>query len=90
MSAPDPILGARGTPLIMTETTKKKALVVTHRADGQGGNSADLTRHLNEGWRLVSTTAMGGVGGYNGPAQFAALVVLEREENKTVGGFTSQ
>ncbi len=68
-------------------TTKKKALVVTHRADGDGSNADELTRHLNEGWRLVSTTAMGGVGGYNGPAQFAALVILEREETKTVGGF---
>ncbi|OZC02033.1 hypothetical protein [Rubricoccus marinus] len=71
-------------------TTKKKALVVTCQADGQNGNVADLTRHLNEGWRLVSTTAMGGVGGYDGPVQFAALVILEREEQKTVGGFTGQ
>ena len=74
----------------MSETTKKKALVVTHRADGQGGNAPELARLLNDGWRLVSTSAMGGVGGYDGPAQFAALVVLEREEKKTVGGFTGQ
>ena len=70
-------------------TTKKKALVVTCQPNGQGGNVADLTRHLNEGWRLVSSTSMGGVGGYDGPVQFAALVVLEREEKKTVGGFTA-
>lgn len=72
----------------MPETTKKKALVVTQRGDGQGGTVDDLTRHLNDGWRIMSTTAMGGVGGYNGPVQFAALVILEREEKKTVGGFT--
>ena len=74
----------------MTDSdTKKKALVVHFRPDGQGGSVADLTRHLNDGWRIVSTSAMGGVGSYDGPAQFAALVVLEREEKKTVGGFTA-
>ncbi|HIG74827.1 MAG TPA: hypothetical protein EYQ24_09720 [Bacteroidetes bacterium] len=69
--------------------TKKKALVVLHRPDGQGSTVSELTRHLNDGWRIVSTSAMGGVGMYDGPAQFAALVVLEREEKKTVGGFTA-
>ena len=72
----------------MPETTKKKALAVVCQPGSGGGNVAELTRHLNEGWRIVSTSAMGGVGGYDGPVQFAALVVLEREEKKTVGGFT--
>ncbi|MEM1055478.1 MAG: hypothetical protein AAGI52_08115 [Bacteroidota bacterium] len=69
--------------------TKKKALVVHYRPDGQEGTVSELTRHLNDGWRIVQTSAMGGVGRYDGPAQFAALVVLEREEKKTVGGFTA-
>ena len=46
-----------------------------------------LTDLLNDGWRLVTTTAMGGTGGATAPAQFAALVVLEREETKSVAGF---
>ena len=48
-----------------------------------------LTAHLNDDWRIVSSTAMGGTGGATAPAQFAALVVLEREETKTVGGFSA-
>jgi hypothetical protein len=74
----------------MPETTKKKALVVTCQPNGQGGNVSELTHLLNDGWRMMSSTAMGGVGGYDGPVQFAALVILEREEKKTVGGFTGQ
>ena len=66
---------------------KKKALVVTHTPGGDGQSVNELTRLLNSGWRLSSTSAMGGVGGYDGPVRFASLVVLEREDSKTVGGF---
>lgn len=68
---------------------ERKALVV-HFAPGHPAESVDaLTEHLNDDWRLVSTTAMGGTGGAAGTAQFAALVVLEREDKKTVGGFSA-
>ena len=67
--------------------TQRKALVV-HHAPGHDSASVDaLTDHLNDGWRLVSTAAMGGTGGAAGQAQFACLVVIEREDKKTVGGF---
>ena len=66
---------------------ERKALVV-HYAPGHEPESVQaLTDHLNDGWRLVSTSAMGGTGGAAAPAQFACLVVLEREDNKTVSGF---
>jgi hypothetical protein len=69
--------------------TEHKALVV-HYAPGHPAESVDaLTELLNGGWRLVSTAAMGGTGGATAPAQFAALVVLEREEKRTVGGFSA-
>ena len=68
-------------------TTERKALVV-HYAPGHPAESVDdLTAHLNDDWRIVSTAAMGGTGGATAPAQFACLVVLEREDKKTVGGF---
>lgn len=68
---------------------ERKALVV-HYAPGHPAETLDaLTEHLNDDWRIVSATAMGGTGGATAPAQFAALVVLEREETKTVGGFSA-
>lgn len=68
---------------------ERKALVV-HYAPGRPAETVDaLTDHLNDDWRILSTTAMGGTGGATAPPQFAALVVLEREETKTVGGFAS-
>lgn len=69
--------------------SERKALIV-HYAPGHPAESVDaLTEHLNDDWRLVSTTAMGGTGGATAPAQFACLVVLERDEKKTVGGFSA-
>ena len=68
---------------------ERKALVV-HYAPGHPAESVDaLNEHLNDDWRIVSATAMGGTGGATAPAQFAALVILEREETKTVGGFSA-
>lgn len=68
---------------------ERKALVV-HYAPGHPAESVDaLTQHLNDDWRIISSTAMGGTGGATHPPQFAALVVLEREETKTVGGFAA-
>ena len=69
--------------------TRKKVLVVTHTPGGDAQSVNTLTEHLNDGWRLMSSTAMGGVGGYDGPVRFAALVVLERDDTTTVGGFSS-
>lgn len=67
---------------------ERKALVVT-ATPGEDAPSVDaLTDLLNDDWRLVSTTAMGGAGG-DGPAQFAALVVVEREEKKAPAGFSA-
>ena len=69
--------------------SERKALVV-HYTPGHPTETVDaLTEHLNDDWRVVSTTAMGGTGGATSPAQFAALVVLERDEKKTVGGFSA-
>lgn len=68
---------------------ERKALVV-HYAPGHPPESVDeLTALLNDDWRIVSSTAMGGTGGATAPAQFAALVVLERDDKKTVGGFSA-
>ena len=70
-------------------STDRKALVV-HYAPGHDLESVDaLTALLNDGWRIVSTAAMGGTGGATAPAQFACLVVVEREDKKTVGGFSA-
>ncbi len=67
---------------------ERKALVV-HYAPGHPPESVDeLTDLLNDEWRILSTSAMGGTGGATAPAQFAALVVLERDQKKTVGGFS--
>ena len=67
---------------------KEHKTVVVHCAPGHPSESADeLTEFLDDGWRLVSTPAMGGTGGATAPPQFAALVILEREEKRTVGGF---
>lgn len=67
---------------------KEHKTVVVHFAPGHPSESADeLTGLLDDGWRLVSTAAMGGTGGATAPPQFAALVILEREEKRTVGGF---
>ena len=46
---------------------------------------AELTALLNDGWRLDSVSPLGGAG--NGRLGFAALVILHREDEKTVGGF---
>ena len=47
----------------------------------------ELTTLLNDDWRVMSVAPLGGAG--NGRLGFASLVVLEREEQKTVGGFTA-
>ncbi len=67
---------------------KQHKTLVVHYAPGHPSESAEtLTEHLNDGWRVASMSAMGGAGGATAPPQFAALVVLERDEQKTVGGF---
>ena len=76
---------------------KEHKTLVVHAAPGDpalgqpvASESADaLTALLDDGWRLVSTTAMGGAGGATSPPLFAALVILEREEKRTVGGFSA-
>ncbi len=72
-----------------------RALVV-HYAPGHPSETltneslTELTALLDDGWRLVSTTAMGGAGGATSPVQFAALVILRRDAEKTVSGFLGQ
>ena len=63
-----------------------KALVVHYSPDSVSPSLDELNTLLNDGWRLMSATAMGGAGTASS-SQFAALVILEREEQKTVGGF---
>ena len=61
---------------------------IVHVTPGESSDSvAALTQKLNDGWRLVTSAPMGGAGGANEPAQFASMVILEREDKKTVGGF---
>ena len=70
---------------------KEHKVLVVHYAPGHPSEAVDaLTQHLNDDWRIVSTSAMGGAGGATAPVQFAALVVLQREEKKTVGGFAAR
>ncbi|MEM0961353.1 MAG: hypothetical protein AAGK21_02275 [Bacteroidota bacterium] len=71
-------------------STERKALVVHYAPGHESDTVTALSDHLNDDWRIMSTTAMGGTGGATAPAQFACLVILEREEKKTVGGFSSQ
>lgn len=71
---------------------ERKALIVHHHVDGDAEASvAALNAHLADEWTIVSVSAMGGAGtgpGTPGPEfHFAALVILEREEKRTVGGF---
>ena len=65
---------------------ERKALVVLYSSDGESASLNELNTLLNDDWRLMSTSAMGGAGTASS-SQFAALVILEREEKKTVGGF---
>lgn len=67
---------------------ERKALVVHYTPDANSSSLTELNEMLNDDWRLMSTTAMGGSGTASS-SQFAALVILEREEQKTVGGFTA-
>lgn len=67
---------------------ERRALLIYHAAGSDAAESvAPLNALLAEGWRLVTATAMGGAGSAEAGAHFAALVVLEREEEKTVSGF---
>ena len=69
--------------------TERKTLVVTHSPGDAASDTVDaLTAKLNDGWRLLSTAAMGGAGGADGPVQFACLAVLEREKETSVTGFS--
>ncbi|MCH7640367.1 MAG: hypothetical protein IH855_13065 [Bacteroidetes bacterium] len=62
--------------------------IVVHYEPGSGNATDELNALLNDDWSIVSTAAMGGAGSEALPGtHFAALVVLEREEKKTVGGF---
>jgi hypothetical protein len=66
---------------------RHRALVV-HYAPGHPSESlTELERLLDDGWRIASTAAMGGTGGATAPPQFAALILLRRDDEKTVSGF---
>ena len=68
--------------------TERKALVVLYTPGGDPESLVELNALLNDDWRLMSSSAMGGAGGGQDP-QFASLVILEREQKRTVGGFTA-
>jgi len=69
---------------------KEHKAIIVHYEPGSGNATDELNALLNNDWSIVSTVAMGGTGGEALPgAHFAALVILEREEKKTVGGFGS-
>ena len=69
--------------------TERKVVVVHYAPTHPNATVDELTALLNDDWRITSTSAMGGTGGATAPAQFACLVVLEREDKKTVGGFSA-
>lgn len=69
---------------------KQHKVLVVHYAPGHPAEAVDeLAALLDDDWRIVSMTGMGGTGGATAPAQFAGLVVLQREDKKTVGGFSA-
>ena len=69
---------------------KELKAIVVHYEPGSGNATDELNALLNDDWTIVNTAAMGGAGSEALPgAHFAALIVLEREEKKTVGGFRS-
>lgn len=72
----------------MPSRTEQKAFAVHATVPEAGGLTEleALTAHLNDGWRLVSATPMGGAGD-GGAIRFAALVVLERDSDRPVSGF---
>ena len=70
---------------------ERKALIVSHAPHADPNGSLDaLNQLLADGWRVTGQSAMGGAGTDargDGP-HFAALVLLERdEEKKSVAGF---
>ena len=70
---------------------ERKALIVTHAPHGDGDGSLDaLNEHLADGWRVTGQSAMSasGTDAHQDGPHFAALVFLERdEEKKSVAGF---
>ncbi len=74
---------------------ERKALIVHYDPGARAADpAAELNAHLADEWALVSVSAMGGAAvgpGVTGPEfHFAALVVLEREEKRSVGGFRAE
>ncbi len=74
--------------------TERKAHVAFHdpAADGEHPSLAELNRLLNDGWLPIHATAMGGAGAGSvaegGEMSFAALVILERQRDHSVSGFS--
>jgi hypothetical protein len=69
---------------------QRKSLVVHYDPRAGAPATAELDAHLADEWTIVTATGMGGAAaGAAGAPQvhFAALVVLEREDKTTVGGF---
>lgn len=69
---------------------KEHKAIIIHYEPTRDGATDELNGLLNDDWTIVTTAAMGGAGSESQPgSHFTALVVLEREEKKTVGGFGS-
>lgn len=69
---------------------KERKAIVVHYEPGEDGATDELNALLTDDWTVLSIAAMGGAGSEAMPGtHFAALVVLEREDRRTVGGFSS-
>jgi len=67
---------------------KEHKAIVVHYEPGKDGATDELNALLNDEWTIVTTAAMGGAGSeIQSGTHFVALVVLEHDETKTVGGF---
>jgi hypothetical protein len=75
--------------------TERKAHIVYYEPDASEGSEslARLNELMNDGWLPVQTSAMGGAAagapaGADVQAGYAALVILQREKDYAVSGFS--
>lgn len=62
--------------------TQQRALIVTAGSDKHRGLD-ELNIALGRGWRVAHVAPMGGSGASRKEPRFAALVIIQREENST-------
>ncbi len=67
---------------------KERKAIVVHYEPGEPGATDELNALLAEDWTVTGIAAMGGAGSEAIPGtHFAALVILEREDKRSVRGF---